>query len=190
MSAQPILRAFVPPIPEPDKPRLLDRVRDACRVRHYSLRTEDAYVQWIRRFILFHNKRHPNEMGAAEINVFLTDLAVVGHVAASTQNQAFAALLFLYQKVLEADPGKIEGVIRAKRPLRLPVVLTKPEIHLVFAQLTDNFLLIAQLLYGSGMRLLECLRLRVKDLDFERNEITVREGKGDKDRRTDRKSVV
>ena len=109
MSAQPILRALVPRVPEPDKPRLLDRdrVRTACRVRHYSLHTESAYIQGIRRFILFHNKRHPNEMGAAEINIFLTDLAVAGNVAASTQNQAFAALLFLYQKVLAADPGKV-----------------------------------------------------------------------------------
>ena len=165
-------------------PKLLDRVRMACRIRHYSLRTEDCYAQWIRRFILFHDKRHPREMGTPEINAFLTDLAVRGHVAASTQNQAFAAILFLYQKVLETDPGKITGVIRANRPKRLPVVLTKAEIRLVHAQLEDTYLLTAQLLYGSGMRLLEGLRLRVKDLDFERNEITVREGKGDKDRRT------
>ena len=165
-------------------PKLIDRVRMACRIRHYSLRTEDCYAQWIRRFILFHDKRHPREMGTPEINAFLTDLAVRGHVAASTQNQAFAAILFLYQKVLETDPGKIIGVIRANRPKRLPIVLTKSEIRLVHAQLEGTYLLIAQLLYGSGMRLLEGLRLRVKDLDFERNEITVREGKGDKDRRT------
>ena len=166
------------------KPRLLDQMRDACRVRHYSLRTEDCYAQWAKRYILFHHKRHPIEMGAAEINAFLTHLAVDGNVAASTQNQAFAALLYLYKEVLQLEPGRIEGVIRAKKPLRLPVVLTKPEIQLVFAQLTETYLLIAQLLYGSGMRLLEGLRLRVKDLDFQRNEITVREGKGDKDRRT------
>ena len=170
--------------PAAGQPRLLDRVRDACRVRHYSLRTEDAYSDWIKRFILFHHKKHPGEMGAAEINQFLTHLAVERHVAASTQNQAFAALLFLYQRVLAIEPGRIVGVIRAKRPLRLPVVLTKPEVRLVLAQLTDTHLLIAQLLYGSGMRLLEGLRLRVKDLDFQRDEITVREGKGDKDRRT------
>ena len=114
-------------------PKLLDRVRMACRIRHYSLRTEDCYAQWIRRFILFHDKRHPREMGTPEINAFLTDLAVRGHVAASTQNQAFAAILFLYQKVLETDPGKITGVIRANRPKRLPVVLTKAEIRLVHA---------------------------------------------------------
>jgi integron integrase len=168
----------------PPPPRLLDQVRDACRVRHYSLRTEDAYAQWIRRFILFHDKRHPREMGTAEINAFLTHLAVQGHVAASTQNQAFAALLFLYQQVLQIDPGRIEGVIRAKRPTRLPIVLTKPEVRLVHAQMEGTYLLIAQLLYGGGLRLLECLRLRVKDIDFQANEIVVREGKGDKDRRT------
>lgn len=166
------------------KPRLLDQVRDSCRVRHYSLRTEVAYVQWIRRFILFHNKRHPNGMGSIEINAFLTHLAVDGCVAASTQNQAFAALLFLYRKVLGTDPGRVEGAIRAKRPTRIPVVLTRIEVRKVLEQLDGTFLLIAQLLYGSGMRLLEGLRLRVKDIDFDRNEIAVRQGKGDKDRRT------
>ena len=184
MSAQPILKPFAAPSPAPPPPRLLDRVREACRVRHYSIRTEDAYADWIKRFILFHDKRHPQEMGAAEINRFLTHLAVVGNVAASTQNQAFSALLFLYQKVLEVDPGRIEGVIRAKLPKRLPVVLTRSEIRLVLAQLTGTYRLIGQVLYGSGLRLLECLRLRVKDLDFEQAEILVREGKGDKDRRT------
>ena len=118
MSAQPSLRAFPEPVPEPVKPRLLDQVRQACRVRHYSIRTEQAYVDWTRRFILFHHKRHPLEMSAVEINQFLTPLAVEGHVAASTQNQAFSALLFLYQKVLETDPGRIEGVIRARLPKR------------------------------------------------------------------------
>lgn len=165
-------------------PRLLDRVRDACRVRHYSIRTEDAYADWIRRFILFHHKKHPGDMGAPEINQFLTHLAVEGHVAASTQNQAFSALLFLYRKVLQSDPGRIEGAIRARRPKRLPVVLTRPEVRLVLAQLSDPYLLIARLLYGAGLRLLECLRLRVKELDFARGEITVRHGKGAKDRRT------
>src|SRR5207253_1073806 len=134
-------------------PRLLDRVRSACRVRHYSLRTEDAYHDWIKRFILFHGKRHPSEMGAAEINAFLTHLAVDGHVAASTQNQAFSALLFLYQKVLEVEPGQIVGVIRAVRPRRLPVVLTRPEVEAVLAELTNPYRLVAQLLYGSGLRL-------------------------------------
>jgi integron integrase len=182
MSAQPT--ATVSVAAEPRPPRLLDRVRAACRLRHYSLRTEEAYVAWIKRFILFHNKRHPLDMGAAEINAFLTDLAVVGRVSASTQNQAFSALLFLYQKVLEVDPGRIAGVVRAVRPKRLPVVLTREEVRRVIEQLDGTFALMARLLYGSGLRLLECLRLRVKDIDFGRGEITVRQGKGDKDRRT------
>ena len=172
------------PQPVSTPPRLLDQVRHACRVRHYSLRTESAYADWAKRFILFHNKRHPREMGACEINAFLTHLAVEGRVAASTQNQAFAALLFLYKNVLEVEPGRIEGVIRAQRPRRLPVVLTRPEVRLILHQLAGTYQLIAQLHYGSGLRFLEALRLRVKDLDFAQNEITVREGKGDKDRRT------
>jgi integron integrase len=163
---------------------MLDRVRAACRVRHYSLRTEDAYHDWIKRYILFHGKRHPREMGAAEINAFLTHLAVEGHVSASTQNQAFSALLFLYQKVLEVEPGRIAGVIRAVRPKRLPVVLTRDEVTLVLAQLRNPYRLVARLLYGSGLRLLEALQLRVHDLDFGRHEILVRHGKGGKDRRT------
>jgi integron integrase len=163
---------------------LLDRVRDACRVRHFSLRTEQAYAHWIVRYIFFHNKRHPLEMGASEINAFLTDLAVRGQVSASTQNQAFSALLFLYRVVLEVEPGRIAGVIRANRPKRLPVVLTRAEIDLVLAELHDPYRLLAQLLYGSGLRLLEALRLRVQDLDFARHEILVRHGKGGKDRRT------
>ncbi len=166
------------------QPKLLDRLRDACRVRHYSIRTEDAYHDWARRFILFHNKRHPVEMGAAEINQFLTHLAVVGNVAASTQNQAFSAILFLYQKVLEADPGVIAGAVRANRPRRLPVVLTRDEVRAVLGRMDGTPRLIGLLLYGTGMRLLECLRLRVKDLDFTLNQVTVREGKGNKDRRT------
>jgi integron integrase len=133
---------------------------------------------------LFHDKRHPREMGAAEINAFLTHLAVEGNVAASTQNQAFSALLFLYQKVLDVDPGRIEGVIRAKRPQRLPVVLTRDEVKRVLAELEGTYHLIGLLLYGAGLRLLECLRLRVKDLDYTMNQIIVREGKGDKDRVT------
>ncbi len=165
-------------------PRLLDQLRHACRVRHYSIRTEDAYHDWAKRFILFHGKRHPNEMGAAEINAFLTHLAVEGNVAASTQNQAFSAILFLYKHVLEADPGVVAGAIRAKRPKRLPVVLTKPEVRLVLGQLDDPYRLMARLMYGSGLRLLESLRVRVKDLDFARGELLVREGKGDKDRVT------
>jgi integron integrase len=153
-------------------------------VRHYSLRTEEAYVAWARRFILFHHKRHPLEMGAVEINAFLTHLAVEGHVSASTQNQAFSAILFLYQKVLEVDPGRIAGVVRANRPKRLPVVLTPDEVQRVLAQLEGTYRLIVALLYGSGLRLIECLRLRVQDVDLERRELLVRHGKGGKDRRT------
>ncbi len=184
MTSQSVLETRVPPVAEPGKPRLLDQVRQACRLRHYSLRTEEAYIHWVRRFILFHGKRHPQQLGAAEINAFLTHLAVEGHVAASTQNQAFSALLFLYQKVLQVDPGQIAGVVRAVRPKRLPVVLSQEDVQRVLAELTGTYRLIGLLLYGSGLRLLECLRLRVKDLDFGRNEITVRQGKGDKDRRT------
>jgi integron integrase len=168
----------------PRPPKLLDRLREACRVRHYSVRTEDAYHDWCKRFILFHGKRHPEEMGAAEITQFLTHLAVEGRVAASTQNQAFCALLFLYRDVLRADPGKIAGVVRANRPKRLPVVLTRAEVRRVLDRLADPYRLMAELMYGSGLRLLECLRLRVKDVDLDRHEITVREGKGNKDRRT------
>ena len=165
-------------------PKLLDRVRDAIRTRHYSYRTEEAYVGWIRRFILFHNKRHPAEMGKAEIQQFLTALAVKRNVAASTQNQALAALLFLYKDVLECDPGWLDDVVRAKRPQRLPVVLTRQEVEGLLAALDGVPWIMAMLLYGSGLRLMECLRLRAKDLDFARNEILVREGKGDKDRVT------
>jgi integron integrase len=165
-------------------PKLLDRLRDALRLRHYSLRTEEAYVAWARRFILFHHKRHPLEMGAVEINAFLTHLAVAGHVSASTQNQAFAAILFLYQKVLEVDPGRIAGVVRANRPKRLPVVLTPDEVQRVLVLLEGTYRLIVALLYGSGLRLIESLRLRVQDIDLERRELLVRHGKGGKDRRT------
>jgi integrase len=163
-------------VPQPLK--LLDRLRAACRVRHYSIRTEDAYHDWCKRFILFHNKRHPLEMGTAEINAFLTDLAVRSQVSASTQNQAFCALLFLYQKVLEVDPGRIEGVVRAFRPIRLPVVLTRDEVNSVLAEMRDPYRLIVQILYGSGLRLLEALHLRVQDVDLIRGEILVRHGKG------------
>jgi len=166
------------------KPRLLNQVRDAIRARHYSYRTEEAYVGWVRRFILFHGKRHPTEMGPPEITQFLTALAVDRHVSASTQNQALAAILFLYKEVLERDPGWLDGVVRAKRPRRLPVVLTRPEIEALLAALDGVAWIMAVLLYGSGLRLMECLRLRVKDIDFTRNEILVREGKGDKDRVT------
>ncbi len=166
------------------KSRLLDRVREALRTRHYSRRTEETYVAWIRRYILFHGKRHPAEMGAAEITRFLTSLAVDGKVAASTQNQALSALLFLYREVLELDVPWLDGVVRAKRPQRLPVVLTRDEVRAVLQRLDGVPRLMAYLLYGAGLRLLECCRLRVQDVNFASNQIVVRGGKGDKDRVT------
>lgn len=168
----------------PTQPRLLDRVRERIRVKHYSIRTEQAYVDWIRRFILFHDKRHPQEMGAAEVEAFLTHLAVVGRVAASTQNQAKSALLFLYREVLLVELPWLDGVTQARAPKRLPVVLTRDEVAAVLARMEGVQWLIGSLLYGSGLRLMECLRLRVKDVDFGRNEIVVRDGKGAKDRVT------
>ena len=168
----------------PPKPRLLDRVRAALRIRHYSRRTEDTYVGWIRRYILFHGKRHPAEMGAPEVTRFLSALAVDGNVAASTQNQALSALLFLYREVLELDLPWLDGVVRAKRPQRLPVVLTREEVRAVLQPLTGAPRLMAYLLYGAGLRLLECCQLRVQDVDFGANQIVVRSGKGDKDRVT------
>ncbi len=168
----------------PAKPRLLDQVREAIRARHYSRRTEESYVAWIRRFILFHGKRHPKEMGEAEITGFLSGLAVKGKVSALTQNQALCAILFLYREVLKLDLCRLEGVVRAKISRRLPVVLTRAEVGLVLEQLCGTVRLMATLLYGSGLRLLECARLRIKDVDFGSNQITVRAGKGDKDRVT------
>jgi integron integrase len=166
------------------KPRLLDRVRAALRLRHYSRRTEEAYVAWIRRYILFHNKRHPAEMGAPELTAFLSTLATHGRVAASTQNQALSALLFLYREVLELDVPWLDDIVRAKRPERLPVVLTRQEALAVLRPLKGVPRLMAFLLYGSGLRLLECCRLRVQDIDFATNQIVVRGAKGDKDRVT------
>jgi integron integrase len=168
----------------PPASRLLDRVRERIRVKHYSLRTEDAYLQWIRRFIVFHGKRHPREMGAPEVEAFLSHLATAGRVSPSTQNQALSALLFLYREVLEIELPWLDGVVRAKRPQRVPVVLTESEVRALLAQLDGSRWLVACLLYSSGLRVLEGLRLRVKDVDFERREITVRDGKGAKDRRT------
>ncbi len=165
-------------------PKLLDRVRTTIRTRHYSRRTEQAYVGWIRRFILFHQKRHPSEMGASEIGVYLSWLAESQHVSASTQNQALSAVMFLYRDVLGIDVGRITGVTAAKVPHRLPVVLTRAEVSRLLQELTDPFWSIAALLYGAGLRLNECLGLRVKDLDFERSQIAVRRGKGGKDRVT------
>jgi integron integrase len=166
------------------KPRLLDRVRQAIRARHYSRRTEKTYVAWIRRYILFHGKRHPTEMGAAEATRFLTSLAVDGNVAASTQNQALSALLFLYRDVLEQDLPWLDNVVRAKGAQRLPVVLTRAEVRAVIQQLQGTPRLMVLLMYGAGLRLLECARLRVQDVDFASNQIVVRGGKGDKDRVT------
>lgn len=164
--------------------RLLDRVRSRIRVKHYSFRTEETYLGWIRRFILFHDKRHPAEMGAREVEAFLSHLARVGKVAASTQNQALAALLFLYREVLAIKLPWLEDVTRAKRPQRLPVVLTVAEVRCLLGQMNGLWGLMARLLYGSGMRLMECVRLRVKDIDFSRHELLVRDGKGAKDRVT------
>jgi integron integrase len=165
-------------------PKLLDQVRDVIRRKHFSIRTEQSYVDWIRRFILFHNKRHPRDMAEAEVTQFLTHLARDGRVAASTQNQALSALLFLYKQVLKQEIGWLEGVERAKRSARLPVVLTRDEVHKIFAHLHGTPRLMAGLLYGSGLRLMECVRLRVKDIDFGYARITVRDGKGAKDRVT------
>ena len=163
-------------------PRLLDRVRAAVRARHFSRRTEKAYVSWIRRYIVFHDKRHPADMGGPEITKFLSALAMEGDVAASTQNQALSALLFLYREVLGQALPWLDDIVRAKRPARLPAVLSRDEVRAVIRQIDGPPRLMALLLYGAGLRLLECARLRVKDVDFARNQITVRGGKGDKDR--------
>ncbi|MGC1519690.1 MAG: integron integrase [Azonexus sp.] len=168
----------------PPPPKLLDQVRERLRVKHYSIRTETQYLQWIKRFILFHDKRHPREMGAVEVEAFLTHLAVAGRVAAATQNQALSALLFLYREVLNIDLPWLDKVVRAKQPQRLPVVLTRQEVTAILDRMTGVHGLMARLLYGTGMRLMECVRLRVKDVDFERAEIVVRDGKGAKDRIT------
>ncbi len=165
-------------------PRLLDEVRRCLRLKHYSLRTESIYVAWIRRFILANGKRHPRDMGASEVEGFLSQLAVQGHVAASTQNQALSALLFLYREVLGVALPWMETMVRAKRPQRVPTVLASDEVKRLLAQMDGRSWLLASLLYGTGMRLMECLRLRVKDVDFARNEIKVRSGKGAKDRHT------
>jgi integron integrase len=167
----------------PRMPKLLDQVREV-RMKHYSRRTEQAYVNWIKRYIFFHDKRHPAEMGEAEIRSFISDLASKRSVAASTQTVALSALLFLYRDVLKKEQPFIEGIERAKKPERLPVVFTKQEVTDVLARLDGVPYLIAGLLYGSGLRLMDALRLRVKDIDFERNEIIVRDGKGAKDRVT------
>ena len=165
-------------------PRLLDQMRDILRRKHYSIRTEDAYVDWTRRYILFHGKKHPKDMGAAEIESFLTHLAVQRQVAASTQNQAMCALVFLYKHVLSMEiNGKIDAE-RAKRPNRLPVVLSRAEVDRLVSHLDGVYLSMAGLLYGAGLRLMECVRLKAKDVEFSQHHILVRSGKGDKDRVT------
>jgi integron integrase len=173
-----------------NKPKRLDQVREAIRMRHYSIRTEEAYIGWIKRFILFHGKRHPLEMGEAEITRFLSALAVHGQVSASTQNQALCALVFLYRHVLGQNLGWLDEVVRAKRPPRLPIVLTRPEVKALLSALDGVHWRMASLFYGAGLRLLECLRLRVQDIDFTSHQILVREGKGHKDRRTMLPAIV
>jgi site-specific recombinase XerD len=165
-------------------PKLLDQVSARLRVKHYSLRTEKSYLDWIKRYILHHGKRHPLEMGAVEVEDFLTHLAVARNVSASTQNQAKSALLFLYKEVLGVDLPWLDNVTQAKTPKRLPVVLTQAEVQAILTRLDGSMWLIVSLLYGSGLRVMECLRLRVKDVDVARREILVREGKGFKDRVT------
>jgi len=169
-------------VPEP--PRLLDRVRDKIRLRHYSLRTEQAYLDWIKRFILFHGKRHPEALGAAEVEAFLTHLAVDRQVAAATQNLAKSSILFLYRDVLEPDLPWLQNVERARSPTKLPVVLARSEVAAVLARLRGVHELLGRLLYGTGMRIMEGVRLRVKDVDFARREILIRDGKGFEDRVT------
>jgi integron integrase len=171
--------------PSPQKkPTLLQQVRQQARLKHYSIRTEEAYVQTIKRFILFHGKRHPTVMGAEEIRQYLSHLANQGNVSASTQNQALCALLFLYREVLGRELERVEGIERAKRPQRVPTVLSRDEVRRVMSHLTGVHRLMAGLLYGAGLRVMECVRLRVKDIDFGYGQITVRDGKGEKDRRT------
>lgn len=165
--------------------KLLDRTREILRLKHYSIRTEDAYIGWITRYILFHDKRHPKDMGAPEIEAFLSHLASEGNVSASTQNQAFSAILFLYRHVLDITLGDQQiDALRAKKRHNLPVVLTKEEVKTILTLMTGKHQLMAKILYGSGLRLMECVRLRIHDADFNMSEITVRDGKGAKDRIT------
>jgi integron integrase len=174
-----------PPPASVRAPRLLDQVRECLRSRHYSLRTEETYLHWIKRFIRFHGKRPPGEMGAPEVGAFLSHLALDANVAASTQNLALAAILFLYKEVLEVDLPWLKDVVRAKKPQRLPTVLTVAEVEALVSHLADDTAgLVVRLLYGTGMRVMEGLRLRVKDVEFDRRQITVRDGKGGKDRVT------
>jgi len=177
-----MVSANTPSTPTP--PKLLDQVREKIRVKHYSIRTETQYLQWIKRFIYFHGKRHPRDLGAAEVEAFLSHLATEGNVSASTQNQALSALLFLYREVLGINLPWMDSMVRAKKPQRLPVVLNRSEVSMVLERMEGTYGLMARLLYGTGMRLMECCRLRVKDIDFGQREILIREGKGAKDRVT------
>lgn len=165
-------------------PSLLDVARERIRLKHYSIRTEETYLLWMKRYIRFHGMRHPRDLGPTHVEAFLTHLAVDGNVAASTQNQALAALLFLYKQVLELDVPWLANVVRAKRPKRLPVVLTESEVRRILSLLDGQHWLMASLLYGGGLRVMECARLRVKDVDLEKLTLTVRQGKGNKDRLT------
>jgi integron integrase len=167
-----------------DSKPLLEQARDKIRAKHYSIRTEEAYLHWMKRFILFHRKRHPRDMGATEVEAFLSHLAVAGKVSASTQNQAKSALLFMYKEVLQVDLPWLGDIVSAKRPTRLPVVLTQSEVVTLLAHTSGTSGLILRMVYGTGMRIMECMRLRVKDIEFERSEIVIREGKGFKDRIT------
>ncbi|HEX4332899.1 MAG TPA: integron integrase [Usitatibacter sp.] len=173
-----------PDAPSPAAPRLFDQVRNAIRVRHYSVRTERTYCHWIRRYILFHGKRHPRDLGDAHVSAFLSALATKGQVAGATQNQALAAVLFLYRQVLGIQLPWMDGIVRAKLPKRVPTVLTAEEAKALLARLEDEHGLQARLMYGTGMRVTECLSLRVKDLDLPKRQIVVRHGKGGKDRVT------
>ena len=180
----PTIAESKPTVATSQQPKLMDRVRASLRVMHYSLSTERTYCHWIKCFILFHNKRHPLEIGAPEIGAWLSHMATVEHVSARTKNQSLHAVLYLYKRVLEIDLPWIDGVVRAKESKRLPVVLTKRETQALLRHVTGTHGTIIKLLYGTGMRLMECLRLRIKDLDLQRMQIIVREGKGNKDRVT------
>lgn len=167
-----------------EPPRLLDRVRHAIRLRHYSFATERIYIHWIKRFILANGKRHPRDMGAPEVEAFLTNLAAKENVSPSTQNQALSAILFLYRRVLEIELEWMENIVRARRDRKIPVVFTQQEARSVIAHLSGQYWLMGSLMYGAGLRVMECLRLRIKDIDVNYRQITVHDGKGRKDRRT------
>jgi integron integrase len=180
----PAPEAPAPAAPDPQPPRLLERMREQIRLRHYSLRTERSYCDWVRRYVRFHGMRHPRELGPEHMTAFLSSLANRRHVSASTQNQALAALLFLYREVLRVELPWLHEIARARRPRRLPVVLTRAEVHAMIGHMDGVHALMAKLMYGTGLRLMECLRLRVKDVELVRREVIVRQGKGAKDRIT------